>query len=79
MFSVRNLNLKVMGADLNALLVDNSSGSVTYTSNLCSSYLSSSNLCSSNGDRTSVYSTHQLRAGIRPKMTSRVLSRWLFL
>lgn len=29
MFSVRNLNLKVMGADLNALLVDNSSGSVT--------------------------------------------------
>lgn len=39
MFSVRNLNLKVMGADLNALLVDNSSGSVTYTSNLCSSYL----------------------------------------
>lgn len=69
MFSVRNLNLKVMGADLNALLVDNSSGSVTYTSNLCSS----------NGVRTSVYSTHQLRAGIRPKMTSRVLSRWLFL
>lgn len=42
MFSVRNLNLKVMGADLNALLVDNTSGSVTYTSNLCSSYLSSS-------------------------------------